>query len=160
MAGDHGVDRAVIVAMRSMRRSPKTRSQVEKLLRDGGFRGDVVGEALRRLESALLVDDRLFAKLWVESRRTRHGLGARRLERELLDRGVSAADVGAALAAVNGDSEADAARAAARRLGRRLQGLDREIAARRMMGMLLRRGYASEIARVAVNDWLEDREAG
>ena len=90
------------------------------------------------------VDDRAFARQWVEARSAR-GYGPARLSAELRARGVTPSLIDAALSAVLPEAQLTRARAAA---GRRLPALRRADPARvaaRLRSFLLRRGYPGSV---------------
>jgi regulatory protein len=100
------------------------------------------------LTSRGYLDDARFARQWVEVRAAR-GYGPARLMAELRARGVVAALIKAALAALDPDGEVERARAAARRRLPALRGVRGDRAASRLHAHLLRRGFdAGVVARV------------
>ena len=109
---------------------------------------EVAADVVADLTGRGHVDDRAFARHWVETRAAR-GYGAARLRAELRARGVAAALIDAALAALEPETALARAREMARR---RLHALERgrpERLAMRLRDYLLRRGFgASVVARV------------
>jgi regulatory protein len=136
---------------------PRTRSELETALRRSGYDDDVISEVLDRYSDVGIIDDEAFAKAWVTSRHHSKGLAKRALAGELRRKGVSDDDVGVALDELDGDAEADTARALVdRRLRverRRPPGDDADAArkaqaalVRKLVGMLARKGYPSGLA--------------
>ena len=74
-------------------------------LRERQVPDDVAERVLDRFEEVGLVDDRLFARMWVESRQAGRGLSARALRAELHARGVTGEVADEALDRVSRDDE-------------------------------------------------------
>ena len=106
--------------------------------------------ALERLRHLGYLDDEVWARRYVESRRGR-GRGSWLLRRELLQRGVDAGVVEAVLA---GRDELAAACAAARPRLRASDELRAEQPSRRLAGFLVRRGFAPDVVAQAVRELL------
>lgn len=142
----------------------RTRAELAGQLAKRGYPDDVSDKVLDRLEQVGLVDDADFAEQWVRSRRANAGKGRRALIAELRTKGVDSEVIEAALA----DDEPGAERARAERLVadrlRREKLIDGEDAklARRLVGMLARRGYsqtmAFDVVKVAVANERERRQ--
>lgn len=75
----------------------RSRAELERKLRDRGYPAGVADETVARLEELGIVDDQRFAASWVRSRAAQ-GLGARRIARELVQKGVAAETIDEALA--------------------------------------------------------------
>jgi regulatory protein len=99
------------------------------------------------------LDDARFARQWVEARAAR-GYGPARLTAELRARGVAAALVAAALAALEPAGEIERARAAARRRLPTLRGVRGDRAVSRLRDHLLRRGFEAGVVRRVVRELL------
>jgi regulatory protein len=108
-----------------------------------GYDPEVVSRTLTRLEEVGLVDDRAFAKAWVEVRVKSKGMGERLLERELCQKGIKKEAIRDAVKGL-GDEEERALSLALARV-ERLKGLDKETAKRRLAGFLQRKGYSGEV---------------
>ncbi len=142
----------------------RTRAELAGQLAKRGYPDDVSGRVLDRLEQVGLVDDADFAEQWIRSRRANAGKGRRALIAELRTKGVDSELIEAALA----DEEPEAERVRAERLVterlRREKLIDGEDAklARRLVGMLARRGYsqtmAFDVVKVAVANERERRQ--
>lgn len=108
---------------------------------------DEVAEALLdRFEEVGLIDDAAFARDWVQQRQQHCGLARRALGVELRRRGVDDEVARGALAEVAPDDEVAAARELVRRKLRSMRSLSQEVATRRLLGMLARKGYDSSTA--------------
>jgi regulatory protein len=144
------------VALRQLTAAPRTRSQLAEALARKNVPGDVAEEVLERFEAVGLVDDAEYARMWVESRHTGRGLARRALEHELRSRGVDAVLAKEAAAQVDDDAELETAVRLCRRRLRSFATEDPQRRARRLLGMLARRGYGSAVAlralRIAVEE--------
>jgi regulatory protein len=139
-----------------------TRARSRAELADGlarrGVDDDVAGRVLDRLDAVGLVDDAAFAEQWVSSRHRHQGLGKRALAGELHRKGVDRETATTAIEEIGRDDE----RARARELvERRLPSLarhDHTVAARRLVGMLARKGYDAGVAYGVVREALAARD--
>ena len=136
----------------------RSRAELAEKLAKRKVPGEVAQRLLDRFEEVGLVDDAAFARLWVESRQGSKGLGRRALAQELRRKGVDAEVVKDALAEVDLEDEEDAARDLVRRRLRTLRRVDRATAARRLTGMLARKGHTGEVAWRVVREELEGFE--
>lgn len=93
-----------------------------------------------------LVDDEAFAKAWVDSRHHGKGLARRALAAELRRRGIDEEVAAEALSSVSGEDEVAAAESLVRRRLPALSGLPRDVATRRLVAMLGRKGFGAGLA--------------
>jgi regulatory protein len=161
---------------------PRTRSELETVLRKRGYDADVISEVLDRYSDVRIIDDEAFAQAWVTSRHHSKGLARRALAGELRRKGVSDDDMGTALGELDGDTEIETARALVERrlrteraaLARRpratvtaehegdgdpgREGRQKAQAAlvRRLVGMLARKGYPPGLAYRVVKEAMAD----
>ncbi len=133
------------ICLQQLAASPKSRGQLETVLRRRGVEPGVAAEVLDRLEDVRLVDDAAFAESYVQSRRAAT-MSRRALGHELRGKGVADAVVTEALDSLDPAAEVETARAlVARRLpSTRAQPVD--VRVRRLVGMLTRKGYAGGLA--------------
>jgi regulatory protein len=157
---DPDVQRAVGFILTSTRRRPQTAAEIDAKLSARGFDDDVRAAAIARAERVGAIDDRAFARAWVHDRGERRGYGVSRLAEELARRRVPDDVAQDALAQLEDRDELAVATELARGRVARLPGaLDAEAVARRLVGFLVRRGYAPGLARrVAVTVSGLDRE--
>jgi regulatory protein len=125
---------------------PRSEQELERYLARKGVEHDVARAVIERLRRAGLADDRQFAEFWVQNREQFRPRGQWALRQELGQKGVRG-DV-AAQAVAEVDDERNALQVAERAASRYAR-VDRETFARRMMGMLLRRGFGYATARRA-----------
>jgi len=114
----------------------------------GSAEEPIVERALALLCESGALDDRRYARLLCEDRRTLDGWGAERIRARLERAGIDGEVIEATLAQLDDASELDAARELLRRRcpPPPLTDGDR----RRALGLLIRRGYESELAYEAI----------
>jgi regulatory protein len=115
---------------------------------------EVATRLLDRFEEVGLIDDEAFARAWVDSRQRTRGLARTALAQELRRKGIDDETAKTVLAEVDRDDEEAAARALVRKKARSMTGLDEQVAARRLVGMLARKGYGPGMAFAIVRDEL------
>lgn len=135
-------------ALRLLGVRSRSREEVRRRLAGAGFPDDEVAAVLDDLERVGLVDDERFAQEVVRERMGRRGFGPRAVLSTLLQAGVAREIAERAVAGAGGDEEARAEEVALGRL-RRLTNLPPDVAGRRLLDFLLRRGFDHEAARAA-----------
>jgi regulatory protein len=157
-------EQARAVCLRLLTARARTRAELFTALTKRGYPDDVIDGVLDRLTQVGLVDDDDFAEQWVRSRRAHAGKGKRALAAELRTKGIDNEVITATLADI--DSSAERARAeelVADKLRReRLTDATDDVKlARRLVGMLARRGYdqtmAFDVVKVALSNERERR---
>jgi regulatory protein len=135
------------LCLRLLTARARTRAELEGQLSKRGYPDDVSAQVLDRLARAGLVDDVDFAEQWVRSRRANAGKGKRALAAELRTKGVDDDVIAAALADIDAGAERQRAEQLVRdKLRREKLGDDDTKVARRLVGMLARRGYSQTMA--------------
>ena len=135
--------------------APRTRAELEAVLARRGVPDEAAQSVLSRFAEVGLIDDAAFATAFVDSRQRSKGLSRRALGQELRRRGVADEDAEQALELVDPELEVTTARSL---VGRKLAasaGLDPQARARRLVGMLARKGYGSGVAYRVVREALE-----
>lgn len=120
-----------------------------------GYDPEVVSRTLTRLEEVGLLDDRAFAKAWVEGRVKAKGMGERLLECELRQKGVKKEIIHKAMEGLGPEEERAITLARARL--ERMQGLDKETAKRRLVGFLQRRGFTGGVVFDVIQKIIDDK---
>lgn len=126
-----------------------------------GYPEDVADDVLHQLRQARLVDDQLYATLWVDSRSRTKALTAPVLRAELRRKGVADELIDGALEGIDAEQERSRAVELVRR---KLRGpvphdhADRDKLVRRLGGMLARKGYSTATAWSVVNAVLDEAE--
>ena len=141
------------ICLRQLTLAPRTRAQLADKLHERGVPADVGERVLDRLTEVGLVDDAAYADAWVRSRHSGRGLARRALAHELRDRGVAAETVAEAVEHLGDDEELETARALVARRLPGTRGLAPEARARRLAGLLARKGYPAGLV------WRVVREA-
>ena len=141
-------------ALRLIERTRRTRSDLERRLRDKEFAPGTIAVVLDRLAEVGLVDDVEFARAWLAGRWGRRPSGWRRLQQELRGKGIAEADIVRAREVLSErggapDEVASAARLVAQ-ARRRYAGLDPRVQRQRLYALLARHGYDSDTIRRAL----------
>jgi regulatory protein len=136
------------LCLRLLTARARTRAELEGQLAKRGYPDDIAANVLDRLTNVGLVDDADFAEQWVRSRRVNAGKGKRALAAELRNKGVDNDVITEALAGIDAGAERTRAEQLVRDKLRRekLSGDDDARVARRLVGMLARRGYNQTMA--------------
>jgi regulatory protein len=140
------------ILLRQLTVGPRTRAQLAAALARKGVPDDVAAAVLDRFEQIELVDDAEFARQWVQTRHAGRGLARRALAHELRHRGVDDETVRAAVDQLDDDAELVAARTLVRRRARSMAHDEPARRARRLAGILARKGYSSAVALRAIRE--------
>jgi regulatory protein len=127
---------------------PRARRELERRLLAAGFDADEVADVLVRLERVGLIDDEAFAKQMAEYQFSSRRAGRRAVTSALLAKGIDPA-LATRAADVAPDDEQQRAEELARTRAGRLRGVEPAKAFSRLTSLLLRRGYAPDVARAA-----------
>jgi regulatory protein len=147
-----GIERAYERALNFLSYRPRSEAEVRRNLHKKNVEDEVVETVVERLTRAGLLDDREFARYWVENRLQFNPRGARALRQELRQRGVSTSIITDTLAGLN---EEAAARKAASAGARRLAHLEPRDFRRRLWAYLARRGFSYTVIETLVEEMLE-----
>jgi regulatory protein len=159
MQSEDLVVRAVDSAARFLGHRPRSVAEVRKNLKEKDFEPGVIDKALERLTAMGYLDDRAFAKYWVENRTHFKPLGAAALRFELRQKGIADALVREVLETVDDEN---GAYEAASPLLKRMRGMDRRTARQKISTTLARRGFAYDVVRTALDrlfDEVADEDA-
>ncbi|HEX6329602.1 MAG TPA: regulatory protein RecX [Jiangellaceae bacterium] len=143
------------IALRKLAAAPQTRAQLADAMARRGVPAEVRDRVLDRFDDVGLIDDAMFARMWVESRHTGRGLAKKALAHELRRRGVDSAVVDEAVAQLAPEQEETTARALVARRLPSTRGLDAATRTRRLAGMLARKGYPAGLSFRVVREALE-----
>lgn len=138
----------------------RSRKQLADKLVAKAVPDDLAGRLLDRFEEVGLIDDEAFARMWIASRQPGKGLAGRALAQELRRKGIDDEIVKETVAEIDPDDEQVAARRLVARKLRSVARLERQVATRRLVGMLARKGYGSGMAFAVVREALDAVEAG
>lgn len=129
------------IALRRLERSLACRSQVQQALERKQVDPDIAQQVLDRLEEVGLLDDLAYAQTLVRTRFREKFAARRAIASELKTKGISAANIAAALEQIDDADEAQAALALARKKAATLTNVEPVVAKRRLAGALQRKGY-------------------
>ena len=146
------VERAYERALNFLSYRPRSEVEVRRNLRKKNGEDEVVEVVVERLTRAGLLDDREFARYWVENRLQFNPRGARALRHELWEKGVPTSIIDDTLADFG---EETAARKAAEAGVRRLAHLEPRDFRRRLGSYLARRGFSYAVIVPLVEEMLE-----
>lgn len=141
--------RAKDICLRLLTDRARTVKELGDALRRKEIPDEVAHRVLGRFDEVGLLDDKAFADQWVRSRHRHRGLGKRAIALELHRKGVDRETADEALTEIDDDSERERAREL---VARRLRTLpigsrdERQSTARKLVGMLARKGYGPGVA--------------
>ena len=140
-------------------RTPKTRRELEQYLRAKRFSARAIQSTLETLSASGTVDDERVAGQIVHSRRRRRDVGPKRLEAELISRGVTPRTAGERIdQALEGMDLAAECLELARRYLRRYEPLDQPAQRKKLANFLLRRGYEAAQVWPAIRQICAERQ--
>ena len=134
------------VLLRRLSHAPRTRKELAKDLKDKDISDEVANVALDRFEEVGLINDQALASNYVASQHQRKGLGKNALRQQLRAKGVSDEVALEAISQISDDQEFQAAFALACKKIRSLQKDDAKTQLRKIVGVLARKGYSSNLA--------------
>lgn len=152
------VDRAVQLAVNFISFRMRSEREIISYLKKKETEEDVIPEVLERLEQLSLIDDRAFAQAFVRTRRDTSTKGPMHIRQELYQKGVEGALIDEAMEEFGEDEVLEAAvRLATKKAGeyRRESKINRK---NKLMQLLMRKGYQTGIASVAVERVLSEQE--
>lgn len=139
-------DAAKQVLLRRLSHAPRTRKELAKDLKDKDISDEVANVALDRFEEVGLINDQDLASNYVSSQHERKGLGKNALRQQLRAKGISDDMALEAISQISDDQEFQAAFALACKKIRSLQRDDAKTQLRKIVGVLARKGYSSNLA--------------
>jgi regulatory protein len=145
--GRRAQDDAYKLALNALRYKERTESELRDWLAERGVEEAEIAEMIALLAEAGAIDDASFARRYAEDKRQLAGWGPDRIAKALEARGVDRAHIEAALA---GEDESSQLERAIALLGDRGMPCGGERDRERALRLLVRRGYALELAYEAV----------
>ena len=142
------------ILLRKLEAAPRTRSELETVLRKRNIPDEVTTAVLDRFTEVGLINDEEFAAAWVGSRQRGRKLAPRALADELRRKGVAPDTIAVALELISDDEVEAAGRTLVRKKLKSMTGVSRQTATRRLVSMLARKGYPSGLAYRIVADEL------
>lgn len=153
-------DAAKQVLLRRLSHAPRTRKELAKDLKDKDISDEVANVALDRFEEVGLINDQALASNYVSSQHERKGLGKNALRQQLRAKGVSDDVALEAISQISDDQEFQAAFALACKKIRSLQRDDAKTQLRKIVGVLARKGYSSNLAFRVAKEVIKDLPDG
>jgi regulatory protein len=145
------LDKALAIAYRYLNKRERTEAEMRaRLERAGGVEPADVEQAVAILLEQGYLDDARFARLFAQDKRELDQWGSDRIRKTLRGRGVPSELVEEAIAAQAGESESEIERAVALLRRRFASPVGDRRERERALGMLLRKGYDSDLALDAI----------
>ena len=136
---------AQTIALIALGRRAKSRGELFTLLKKRGTPEDIANAVLFRLQEQGFVNDRDFARYWVESRQRTKKVSRRIISGELRAKGISDEIIDEAMNEISDEDEFAIAMEFASKKARSLSRLENSIAYRRLHGSLSRRGFSGSV---------------
>ncbi len=149
------IERAYERALNYLSYRPRSEAELRRNLRRKDVEEPVIDAVIGRLTRAGLLDDREFAKYWVDNRARFNPRGLRGLRHELRQRGISRDIIDDVLATY--DVEA-AARKVVEAGARRLSKAEPRDFRRKLQAYMARRGFSYGVIKPLVQQKLEERQ--
>jgi regulatory protein len=144
------------ICLNQLEHAPRTRAELAAVLARRGVPDEAAAEVLGRLTEVGMIDDALFAEMWVTSRHRGRGLAGRALTQELRRKGVDDQVVQDAVQALAPEQELETARTLVARRLPATRGLPPDARVRRLAGLLARKGYPAGVAFRVVREALAE----
>jgi regulatory protein len=148
------VERAYERALNYLSYRPRSKDEVRRNLRGKDVEDAAIDAVIGRLTRAGLLDDREFARYWVDNRARFNPRGLRGLRHELRQKGISHHIIDEVLTSFDVDAAAEkVAEAGARRLSRE----EPRDFRRKLQAYMARRGFSYGVIKPLVQEKLEQR---
>lgn len=134
------------ICLRLLTQRARSRAELAGALARRGVPDDAATAVLDRFTEVGLIDDAALAGSLAGAQHRERGLARRAVAAKLRQRGLDDDAVGAAVAGIDRDSERARAHELVARRRRALGGLPPEVQARRLVGLLARKGYPPGLA--------------
>jgi regulatory protein len=132
-------------ALRLLKLRPRSRSELARKMAGKGYAEDVVADVLDGLTALGFLDDAAFAKAWLQYRLNKP-MGFRRVERELVEKGIPRDVIRGHWDEVRGSyDELEVVRALAKKRARQYNNIDPLKRRKRVMDYLARRGFQLDV---------------
>jgi regulatory protein len=146
---------ARVICLRLLTQRARSRAELAAALRKRGVPDEPAGRVLDRFTEVGLIDDAALAAGLAGAEHQERGLARRAVAVKLRRRGLSD-QVEAAVATIDAAGERDRARQLVVRRQQALAGLPPDVQARRLVGLLARKGYPAGLAYTVVREVLAD----
>ena len=138
------------ICLRLLTDRARTRTELVTALRRKGVPDDAASTVLDRFAEVGLIDDAAIAENYALVQHRQRGLAAPAVAGKLRQRGLDENTIRTALMSIDASSEQAAATALVARKLRTLQHLEPSVQARRLYGLLARRGYSASTASTVI----------
>lgn len=149
-------------ALKLLERTRRTRSDLERRLRDKGFAAPTIAEVVDRLVEVKLVDDAEYARAFLAGRWGRKPAGWSRLQRELRAKGVADEHIVAGRGLIEeregAADEISVAHKLVQQVRARYERFEPRVRNQRLYALLARRGFDGDTIRRVLS--MRDDEAG
>lgn len=139
------------IALHYIKFRPRSILEVKEKLRQRKISQPTIEKIIEKLQAEKILDEALFAKLWVESRMNIKPMGKQLLTFELIKKGLEREMIDSALIAAGYDENQQAKEAAERKM-RAYKKYQGEQFFQKMAGFLNRRGFGYEIIKETINE--------
>jgi len=145
------LEKARNTCFRLLKFRPRSEYELRLYLKKKKFSHEVIEEVTRSFLNNGLIDDSVFAKLWIESR-IKRPLGLRRIIFELKTKGISDDIINDATSKYgSSENEEKIVEELVSRKLKAMHGLDREKKKSRLWGLCLRKGFSKEVVYEVLN---------
>ena len=126
-----------------MRFRPRSIKEMAQRLKRKGHRGLVIMQAIDELKDKKLLDDKVFARLWIGDRIALKPAGKSFIVRELKSKGLDDESINTAFDVYEGTfDEYEIARPLAQKKLEHMRGIEKEKAKKKLLDFLGRRGFS------------------
>ena len=138
--------------LKELNKGLRSRSQLARLLEKLEFEESLIYELLDRYEDVGLIDDKVYARALVNTRRKLKKVSRSVIQRELTVAGIAPEDSAEPLEALDRESELELATELALKKLRTMNSLDSDTQYRRVSGYLARRGFSGGLVSAAIRE--------
>jgi regulatory protein len=132
-------------ALRLLKLRPRSTAEISRKMADKGYEQAIISEVIDGLARMGFIDDAAFAKAWLQYRLNRP-MGFRRVERELIEKGIAKDVIRGHWAEVKENyDELEVVRALAKKRARQYNNIDPLKRKKRVMDYLARRGFQLDV---------------
>ncbi|NLB46742.1 MAG: regulatory protein RecX [Microbacteriaceae bacterium] len=146
-------------AVKLLARRARSSGELRRELAAIGHHAVDIEEVVLECETSLYLDDLGLARVLTETLRERKRASRSQIQRKLRERLLPDWAIDEALAELDEDTEHALLREAAHDRARKMRGLDRQVAERRLLGFLARRGWSGERAIRVAREALDNSAA-
>ncbi len=143
---------AIIIALRILAASPKSRMEITRKLKEKGFASEVIAVTLEGLEKSGFMNDKSYAQNLAFKFTQAKPSGSRKLQFELKRHGISEKVREEILSGMNQEDEKQRALELASARWERLQNIDVQKRKKRVFDLLMRRGFDFQIAKEVIEE--------